>query len=834
MDAIGKHNVSVAVGASAIAYCYFGGRTSFALVGVVLYDMFYSNYVFKSSSPTSANFVVEPEPVEKKKHKCCGGKGGSGCCSNKKDANDKAKKSCKCGHKKNTKESKTVPLSTGFTNKITLEKSIGDITNSTKDNSFPIAVDFTQSFKPKKTKGKKKDTSKKVIISKLPSKNSSEEDVSASQPIAVIDPSTVKSAMTVSTDKLINSQIYIFYSSLQGASLRVANRVKDNLSNKVQDLKYTPIVIHLDEIDDLDDFFVNLPSSENNQINSLYILVIPSYDTDCPLDYFLQTLQENFYDWRINKFPLTKLSGYTVLGLGDKESWPEKFCYQAKKVDHWLSKLGGRRIYPVGEICMKTEGDSKVDEWSDLLSECLKDDNPIVYQYEQSDDEDSDEENSEAEDEDLQDVEDIVKNGKVINDTDIKQMVSKNSPTFKQLKKQGYHIVGSHSGVKICRWTKSDLRGTGSCYKQSLFNITSSRCMELTPSLACSSKCVFCWRHGTNPVSKTWRWEVDEPEYILENALKGHYAMIKQMRGVPGVVAERFQKAFKVGHCALSLVGEPIMYPYINRFVELLHEKEITSFLVCNAQHPEPLENLGKVTQLYVSIDAPTKDELRKVDRPLFKDFWERMLQCLDILNTKQHHQRTVFRLTLVKGFNMGDISAYADLVQRGSPCFIEVKGATFSGTSKSGSNPLTMQNIPFYEECTNFVKEFAKELQRRGLDYDLAAEHAHSNCILLAHKKFQINGEWYTHIDFAKFFELLNSGKDFTHMDYMAKTPEWALFGNGGFAPGNTRVYRKGKNKQKKQDDSSQVDTNMETTIKPGNDITDKMITTNEVKAAV
>jgi tRNA wybutosine-synthesizing protein 1 len=34
--------------------------------------------------------------------------------------------------------------------------------------------------------------------------------------------------------------------------------------------------------------------------------------------------------------------------------------------------------------------------------------------------------------------------------------------------------------------------------------------------------------------------------------------MIKQLKGVPGVKAERFQEAFDVKHCALSLVGEPI------------------------------------------------------------------------------------------------------------------------------------------------------------------------------------------------------------------------------------------------------------------------------------
>lgn len=30
--------------------------------------------------------------------------------------------------------------------------------------------------------------------------------------------------------------------------------------------------------------------------------------------------------------------------------------------------------------------------------------------------------------------------------------------------------------------------------------------------------------------------------------------------------------------------------------------------------------------QLYVSVDAATKDSLKAIDRPLFADFWERFL----------------------------------------------------------------------------------------------------------------------------------------------------------------------------------------------------------------
>ena len=64
----------------------------------------------------------------------------------------------------------------------------------------------------------------------------------------------------------------------------------------------------------------------------------------------------------------------------------------------------------------------------------------------------------------------------------------------KALTKEGYKLIGTHSAVKICRWTKHQLRGRGGCYKHSFYGITSYLCMETTPSLACANKCVFCWR----------------------------------------------------------------------------------------------------------------------------------------------------------------------------------------------------------------------------------------------------------------------------------------------------------------------------------------------------
>lgn len=615
---------------------------------------------------------------------------------------------------------------------------------------------------------------------------------------------TPDTSLTKSTVDLLQSQIYIFYTTLTGSSQRIAKSLLDKLDN--MELEHTPKMLSLDDdVDDLEEYFMKTPKNDSKNI---YVLVLPSYETDSPIDYFLEHLVETYQDFRVDKYPLRELAGFAVLGLGDSELWPEKFCYQAKLADRWLAKLGGRRLFPVGEVCMKYEGDPKANGWIQQFAQLLGDNEPFYVDEDDIDDSDKEDDSTDADTlVDVEDMGDMMRKGAATAET--KEMVAKDSPTYKSLTKQGYTIVGSHSGVKICRWTKSALRGRGLCYKFAFYGIKSHLCMETTPSLACSNKCVFCWRHGTNPVAKSnWRWEVDSAETVFEGALAGHYQKIKQMRGVPGIQMDRFEEAFQVRHCALSLVGEPIFYPHINEFVGLLHGQHISSFLVCNAQHPDHLARLAKVTQLYVSIDAPTQSDLKKVDRPLNSDFWERMMSCLDILRTKQAHQRTVFRLTLVKGFNMKDIKSYADMVVRAQPSQIEVKGATFCGSSNGNGNPLTMQNIPFYEECREFVMELSEELQSRGHDYHVAAEHAHSCCILIAHSKFKINNKWHTHIDYPRFFELLESGEPFNDLDYVKETPEWAVWGSkeGGFNPEDTKFDRKAEKAKRRQQREAQA----------------------------
>ena len=645
----------------------------------------------------------------------------------------------------------------------------------------------------------------------------------------------------------------VFYSSLTGNTERYARKVADDLRQSFHRQRSSVLEPQIHDISyiDYDDYFVTPPNPRvpAEGLHYFYLLLVPTYNIDTVLNAFLYHLEETHHDFRIDTAPLSSLAGYSVFGFGDKDGWKteaEGFCSQAVEVDRWMAKLTGRkRAFPLGMGDVKSDARSRLEEWMQGVEKAIADilDHGNLGEGVagsgdpwESDDEVLDEIADESPagpstnslkrklgtTANLGDLEDLgskatpaTKNDslqtKLANPLPIdftvsksasttphqpKEMVPASSPTFAALTKQGYAIIGSHSGVKICRWTKSALRGRGSCYKYSFYGIKSHLCMETTPSLSCSNKCVFCWRHGTNPVGTTWRWQIDPPEMIFSGAKEAHLKKIKMMRGVPGVRAERFQEAMRIRHCALSLVGEPIFYPHINEFVRLLHAEKISSFLVCNAQHPEQLEALQVVTQLYVSIDASNKESLRRVDRPLHRDYWERFQRCLDIVREKRFRMRTVYRLTLVKGFNIDDeAEGYADLIARGLPCFVEVKGVTYCGTSTSAGAGLTMQNVPFYAEVTAFVEALNAALGRRGLDYGIAAEHGHSCCILLASQRFRVDGKWHTLIDYEKFFECLELGKDFTPEDYMGPpTPEWATWGHGGFDPADERVYRKGK----------------------------------------
>lgn len=613
------------------------------------------------------------------------------------------------------------------------------------------------------------------------------------------------------------NDIRIYYGTQSGKSKSFAEKLQNKLK---QSRGFEATILNI-AICDPDEQF----STDLNENKCIALFIVSTYTDGTPpeaISWFCKWLNEAAHDFRVQKSMLMGMR-YAVFGLGDSV-YKDNFNVTAENIDTWLHKLSASRMFPMGqgdENCARQDDgsqESDFEDWSDNICdviESLKKDNSnndVAMESEnlvESSSEEESEKEDEKEDSSMVDVEDIgpkfnsMKNGVVKNGEGLikrkrkpKEMISPQLRTA--LTKQGYKLVGTHSGVKLCRWTKSMLRGRGGCYKHTFYGIASHQCMETTPSLACANKCVFCWRHHTNPVGTEWKWQMDEPELIVESAIKNHYSMIKEFKGVPGVKPERFAEGFSIQHCALSLVGEPIMYPKINEFIELLHKKGISSFLVTNAQFPDAITNLEPVTQLYVSVDAATPESLKKIDRPLFKDYWPRFVDSLKALGTKG--QRTVYRLTVVKAWNDEEIESYANLVNYGNPDFIEIKGVTYCG-NVSTSGGLTLKNVPWHEEVLYFSSKLAERLE----NYEVACEHEHSNCILMANKKFKVDEKWMTWINYERFHELFQrykaDGTTFTASDYMADTPSWATIGaqERGFDPIETRWRRKG-NKEVEQ----------------------------------
>jgi tRNA wybutosine-synthesizing protein 1 len=632
---------------------------------------------------------------------------------------------------------------------------------------------------------------------------SGESDADKSQHRRVLSPNTVT----------------IAHGSVTGTCSKLAEDLEKALKEK-----HLGLDIQVGALEEWDwwDELLNYEEEEDQKQNDLssslpvLLVLLPTHHggswppTATCLESALQDLQN---DWRIEKNPLRNKIRVAVMGMGCSDYGDDSVGKPAKDAFLTFKKLGahvfGRKVR-IGDDATGNQ-DRVLQAWvhHDILPGLIVDDDDDEHDH------DNDKENEAEPDvvdmEDMgmamessqQDDEGAVKSSKP------REMVT--ATQAKALKKEGYKLIGTHSAVKLCRWTKHQLRGRGGCYKHTFYGITSYQCMEATPSLACANKCVFCWRHHKNPVGKEWKWKTDDPHFIVDEAVKTHVNMIKETKGIPGVNMERWEEAHTVRHCALSLVGEPIMYPRINELLGDLHSRHISSFLVTNGQHPKAISSLIPVTQLYVSVDAPTPESLIAIDRPLFADAWERLKESLSLLKDKG--QRTVARLTVVKGWNSDEVEGYAKLIALGNVSLVEVKGVTFCG--KSDASNLNMSNTPWHHEVVELCRTLKVELDRLrekgGPDappeYDLACEHKHSVSVLLARvDQFAVegaNGErvWKTWINYPKFQELSakhvqDPSFTFSVEDYTEETPAWALFGSEeeGFDPTDTRHRKKKK----------------------------------------
>lgn len=320
------------------------------------------------------------------------------------------------------------------------------------------------------------------------------------------------------------------------------------------------------------------------------------------------------------------------------------------------------------------------------------------------------------------------------------EILSLTPKQISDLIKKHYAIAGHHAAVQLCHWTKKSIKKEGVCYKQIFYGIPSHRCAEITPLvLWCNNNCIYCWR----PMEFMRYYDikedqVDPPEVIVDELVEQRKRLLSGYKASPKVDKKLLEEAMNPVHFAISLSGEPTMYPLLDRMIKYIRTKynPKSIFLVTNGQVPEMLEKLrdnhALPTQLYISITAPNEELYKRISRPVHKDAWQRLLKSLKIMSTVPC--RRVIRLTLIKGYNMDEkyMKEYADLIKLSNTDFVEVKAYMYLGMS---TQRLKYENMPSHEE----VKEFSLKFLEYLPEYEYASEHPPSRIVLLKNKNNRV-----------------------------------------------------------------------------------------------
>ncbi|HNX17468.1 MAG TPA: 4-demethylwyosine synthase TYW1 [Methanoregula sp.] len=290
------------------------------------------------------------------------------------------------------------------------------------------------------------------------------------------------------------------------------------------------------------------------------------------------------------------------------------------------------------------------------------------------------------------------------------------------LRKQGYLFFSptSTAALKPCLWCKRALTGGDMCYKHQFYGIDSHRCVQMTPTLRCNQRCLFCWRSFEHEMPEE---EECPPETILagvhklqKKALAGYNAVLDNT-----VTDERWKEALVPKHVAISLSGEPTLYCRLPELVDLFNANGYTTFVVSNGTNPDVLARCRPFQQ-YVSLDAPDEETYEKTCRPMGDAgaYWERIRESLNALSTK----RSAVRITVVAGHNDINPEGYARILQDAGATFVEVKGYMYLGYSR---NRLQRNNMPEHEHVRQFAAKIAA-----SCDYKIRDENPQSRVVCL------------------------------------------------------------------------------------------------------
>jgi len=206
--------------------------------------------------------------------------------------------------------------------------------------------------------------------------------------------------------------------------------------------------------------------------------------------------------------------------------------------------------------------------------------------------------------------------------------------------------------VELCHWAKKSFASEGNCYKHKFYGISTHQCMEITPTaMNCENRCIYCWRPTEFYDTLEMPGElVDEPDVIVNQLMAERKKLINGYYDHAKNDKKKLDESLLPAHYAISLSGEPTMYPKLPQLIKYLKSLKATKsiFLVTNGQEPDMLKRLeaegALPTQIYLLTNASNKKMFHQINRPMHRDAWERWWESLRFLATVD--TRTVLHMT--------------------------------------------------------------------------------------------------------------------------------------------------------------------------------------------
>jgi tRNA wybutosine-synthesizing protein 1 len=221
---------------------------------------------------------------------------------------------------------------------------------------------------------------------------------------------------------------------------------------------------------------------------------------------------------------------------------------------------------------------------------------------------------------------------------------------------------------------------------------------------------------------ESYKW--DDPEEIAEESIRIQRMIVQGYKGVKVFSKKMLEEAENPKHAAISLTGEPTLYPYIGELVEAYKRRGMTTFIVTNGSMPDVIEGLStEPTQLYITVNSPNRESFNRISRPLIPDAWDKVVKTLSLI--KSLTSPVVMRITAIKGVNMHLAKEFAELIDKFEPTYVEPKGYSYVGYSR---RRMSRENSPSHEEVRSFAKEIASLTSYKIID-----EQKESKVVLLS-----------------------------------------------------------------------------------------------------